>query len=77
MKISKPRRLATARWDVGFALLAHHQGAVVVQPGVEAFDLITSVAGRVEFRLRAAPLSVFELVLRGEGTNALGSEPAT
>ncbi len=23
---------------MGFALLAHHQGAVVVQPGVEAFD---------------------------------------
>ncbi|MCL6527228.1 MAG: hypothetical protein K6T57_10140 [Thermaceae bacterium] len=76
VKTSKTRRLATARWDVGFALLAYHQGAVVFQPGVEAFDLIAFSAGRMVLRLRAA-LSVLELTLRGGGANAFGPEPAT
>lgn len=56
--------------------VAHDQGAVVVQPGVEAFDLIASVAGGVGFRLRAPSSSVLELALRDGGANALGSEPA-
>lgn len=75
-KTISPRRLAVVRRDVGFALVAHDQGAVVIHPSVQALDLVAPFAGRVKLGFGAVAAAMFVPAFRNRGPDTSGSELA-